>query len=165
LSNYALTAPDIQEIIKAKNEPSMISMLKKYNEWVELKIQISNDRKTYHSTAKLLNSLVLMGKAIAILTYDLLSASTYNSNINKLEEFKFLRYIRNGAAHYNKFNLKDEEGTWKLGETETIKWGNKEINRQLHGNQVFNDFVSVFDMFLLADHFSKKLGEIDHNRK
>ncbi len=157
--HYALTAPDIQEIIKAKNEPSMISMLKKYNEWVELKIQISNDRKTYHSTAKLLNSLVLMGKAIAILTYDLLSASTYNSNINKLEEFKFLRYIRNGAAHYNKFNLKDEEGTWKLGETETIKWGNKEIKGN-YWQSGLNDFVSVFDMF-----FGRSfLKEIRRNR-
>jgi len=90
-----------------------------------------------------------------------LSLSKYNNIISKDDKFKFLKYIRNGAAHNNKFNLKDEDGKWKIGENEIIKWGEKEISRRLQGNKVFNDFISVFDIFLLIKNFSEQLENID----
>jgi hypothetical protein len=109
--------------------------------------------------------MVFMGKAMAILTYDFLSLSSYNANINKDEEFQFLRHIRNGAAHNNRFNLKDEKGEWKITENEIIKWNGMEISTKLHGSAVFNDFISLFGVFLLAKHFSERLKKVDNDQK
>lgn len=109
----------------------------------------------------ILESMISLEKTLAILTFDYLASSTYNSEINKLEEFKFLKFIRNGAAHSNVFNLKDENGDWKLKESETVIWSNKRINRSLQGKKVFNDFMTMPDIFLLVNYFSKKLKEID----
>lgn len=138
---------------------SFNNMLDKFNESTKLNIE-----KTGNVTTSKLNiskEMVFMGKAMAILTYDFLSASKYDAVINQDNEFKFLRFIRNGSAHYNKFNLKDKEGEWKIGENEIVEWNNKKIKRILHGQEIFNNFVSVFDIFILAQHFSEKLNLLD----
>jgi hypothetical protein len=162
LSNLALINSDVQEILKNHEEPTVGSMLKKYNKWVNLKIEFKGYRST--SSANIKNSQIAIGKALVILTYDYLLCSPYNSEINGLDEFKFLKFIRNGAAHGNEFNLKDEEGEWKLMESETIIWANKKITRESHKRRVFNDFLSFIDIFLLANLFSQKLKEIDKRR-
>jgi hypothetical protein len=162
LSNFALTNPSIQNIIKLTKEPSMVPILEKYNKWIELRTEIDTKKNTYVSKANLSDSIIFMGKAMAILTYDFLLVSKYFNHLDKLDEFKFLKYIRNGAAHYNKFNIKDENGNWKLGEGEKIKcFLDKEISRELHGKKVFNDFISMNHVFLLANYFSEELKKID----
>lgn len=164
LAHKALANLNVQNLIKTTEDSSIVSMLEKYNQWVNLQIKI-NSNNTHTSNANILNSMVFTGKAMAILTYDFLSLSSYNTMINKDEEFQFLRYIRNGAAHNNKFNLKDIEGNWKIKENEIIKWNGMEISRKLHGKFVFNDFISLFSMFLLVKQFSEKLREVDSNKK
>ena len=164
LSHKALARPDVQNIIKMKEDSSIISMLEKYNEWVNLKTIINSGNK-FTSNLNLLDSMIFLGKATAILTYDFLLFSKYNAIINRDEEFQFLRHIRNGAAHYNKFNLKDEKGEWKIGEDEVIRWDRLKISRSLQGKRVFNDFIALPGMFLLAKYFSEKLTEIDKEQK
>lgn len=166
LSIRALSDYEIQDILKIKNSRQegyecFNSMLNKFNKTTNLKIEIKKTDDTTTSKLNILNEMIFMGKAMAILSYDFLSLSKYNNIINKHNEFQFLKHIRNGAAHNNKFNLKSEGGEWKIKEDEIIKWNGKEISRGLQGKQVFNDFISIFDIFLLAKSFSEKLEVID----
>lgn len=165
LSVRTLSDYDIQNLLRTKNNIqegylSFNQMLDKFNKTTDLHIEKTGNSTT--SKLNILKEMIFMGKAMSILTYDFLSLSSYNANINKDEEFQFLRYIRNGAAHNNKFNLKDEKGKWKIGESEIIKWNGMEISRKLQGSVVFNDFVSMFGVFLLAKHFSERLINIDN---
>lgn len=168
LSMRTLSDYDVQGILRTKNSAqegyqSFNEMLDKFNEATDLHIEKKENIAS--SKLNILKEMIFMGKAMAVLTYDFLSLSSYNANINKDEEFQFLRHIRNGAAHNNKFNLKDEKGEWKIGETELIKWNDMEISRKLQGSVVFNDFISLFSIFLLARHFSERLIAIDKKQK
>jgi len=117
-------------------------MLDKFNKATN--ISFENAGSFTKSKLNIYGEMAFIGKAMSILTYDFLSLSTYNSSINKDEEFQFLRHVRNGAAHNNKFNLKDEKGEWKIGKNESIKWNGMEINRELQGGVVFNSFRIYF---------------------
>jgi len=168
LSIRSLSDFDIQNILKQKNATndgyaSFNDMLEKFNQTTGLKIEITGNKST--SKLNILNQMVFMGKAMAILTYDYLSLSSYNNDINKEEQFIFLRFIRNGAAHYNKFNLKDEDGIWKLDDSQEVRWEDKKITRHLHGSVVFNDFIALPEIFLLVNYFSDRLNEIDKCNK
>ncbi len=113
--------------------------------------------------------MIFIGKVITILTYEFLLASQYKEIINGDEEFQFLKYIRKGAAHDNKFDLKyrfgKDKGKWMINENDIIKWNGMEISRKLQGTKVFNDFISIFGVFLLAKHFSERLTKIDNEQK
>lgn len=166
LSIRALSDLDVQNILRTKDSTQegylmFVKMLDKFNHTTNLKIE--KNETSAISKMNVFKEMVFMGKAMAIIAYDFLSLSKYNTIINKDVEFQFLRHIRNGAAHNNKFNLKDESGNWKIAEGENIEWGSMKINRKLHGTNVFNDFISIFAVFLLAKHFSGKLNEIDNN--
>lgn len=164
LSFRSFSDPEIQSLLKQKNNmqdgyQNFNFMLEKINNALNLKIE--NRDGVSNTQMNILKEMVFMGKAMSILTYDFLSSSKYYNQINKDNNFKFLRYIRNGAAHNNKFNLKDENGDWKIGEKEFIEWNDKKINRELQGKEVFNGFISVFEIFLLVESFSDRLKEID----
>ena len=168
LSVRTLSDYDVQNILRTKNSTqegylTFNHMLDKFNKATDLHIEKIGNVAT--SKLNILKEMVFMGKAMAILTYDFLSLSTYNANINKDEEFQFLRHIRNGAAHNNRFNLKDEKGEWKILENEIVKWNGMEISRKLQGSAVFNDFISLFSVFLLAKHFSERLKKVDNDQK
>ena len=168
LSVRALSDYDVQNILRTKNSTqegyqSFNQMLDKFNKATDLRIEKIGPVAT--SKLNILKEMVFMGKAMAVLTYDFLSLSSYNANINKDEEFQFLRHIRNGAAHNNRFNLKDEKGEWKILENEIVKWNGMEISRKLQGSAVFNDFISLFSVFLLAKHFSERLKKVDNDQK
>ncbi len=168
LSIRSLSDYDVQNILKTKDIKQdgylcFLQMLNKFNTSTNLRIEKNENLST--SNLNILKEMIFMGKAMAILTYDFLSLSSYNTVINKDREFQFLRHIRNGAAHNNRFNLKDKEGVWKIKEDEIIKWNNMEISRKLQGTKVFNDFISIFGVFLLAKYFSERLTSIDENKK
>ena len=165
LSIRTLSDSDIQNILKTKNSAqegyaSFNQMLEKFNKTTNLNMEKTGNIST--SKLNILNEMVFVGKAMAILTYDFLSLSSYNAIINKDAEFQFLRHIRNGAAHNNKFNLKDEKGDWKISENEIITWNKMGISRKLHGEEVFNNFISMTGIFLLAKYFSERLIKIDN---
>lgn len=164
LSIRTLSDFDIQKILRQKNNTqlgynSFNEMLDKFNKSIKLKIEIKDSNST--SKANILKEMVFIGKAMTIMTYDYLLLSSYNTVINKDTEFRFLKFIRNGAVHNNKFNLKDENGEWKIKEDEVLEWDDLQISRNLQGKKVFNDFMTVFHIFSLAEHFSDRLKLID----
>ena len=136
-----------------------VHMLNKFN--ASTNLQINKQENLATSKMNIRKEMIFIGKAMAILTYDFLSLSAYNAIINKDSEFQFLKYIRNGAAHNNKFNLKDQDGNWKIGKGEIIEWNGMQVSRESQGNEVFNNFISIFDVFLLAKCFSERLTKID----
>jgi len=169
LSVRTLSDYDIQNILKTKNSiqkgyASFNHILEKFNKATNLNIQKTGNTTT--SKLNILNEMIFIGKAMTILTYEFLLASKYKEIIKKDEEFQFLKYIRNGAAHDNKFDLKyrfgKNKGEWMIKEDRAIKWNGMEINRKLQGTKVFNDFISIFSVFLLAKHFSERLTKIDN---
>ena len=161
LSMRTLSDYDVQNILRTKN--SVQEGYQSFNEATDLHIEKKENIAT--SKLNILKEMIFMGKAMAVLTYDFLSLSSYNAIINKDNEFQFLRHIRNGAAHNNKFNLKDEKGDWKINENEIIGWNGLEISRKLQDTKIFNDFISIFGIFLLTKHFSERLKKIDNKQK
>ena len=134
LSHKALANLNVQNIIKTTEDSSIVSMLEKYNQWVNLQIKINNNN-THTSNLNILDSMIFTGKVIVILTYEFLLSSKYKEIIIGDEEFQFLKYIRNGAAHDNKFDLKyrfgKDKGNWMINENDIIKWNGMEISRKL----------------------------------
>lgn len=168
LSHKVLANLNVQNIIKTTEDSFIVSMLEKYNQWVNLQIKINNDN-TYITNSNILDNMIFTGKAVTILTYEFLIASKYKEIINGDEEFHFLKYIRNSAAHDNKFDLKyrfgKNKGDWMINKNDIIKWNGMEISRKLQDTKVFNNFISIFGVFLLAKHFSERLTNIDSGQK
>jgi len=172
LSLRTLSDIEIQKTLRLKNELmdgylSFNEMLDKFNATTNLKVEQKGKIAT--TTMNVLGQMIFMGKAMTIFAYELLRFSDYFERIKGNEEFKFLKLIRNGGAHNNKFNLKyqfgKKAGMWVIGENEVIKWNGLEISRKLQDTNVFNDFISVSTVFLLIKHFSEKLYEIDNLEK
>jgi len=172
LSIRTLSDGELQHILQIKNAKQegyacFNEMLRKFNDTTSLKIERKEDTTT--STMNVLKEMIFMGKAMTIFAYELLSASDYFPQIKETEEFKFLKHVRNGAAHNNKFDFKyqygPKKGQWMINENEIIQWNGMKISRQLQGRNVFNDFISIFSVFLLIKHFSERLTKIDNEQK
>lgn len=163
LSHSTLSNPDVQNIIKTMCDKLFIPLLEKYNEWVDLRIKIKGNK--YMSSSKILEHMICTGKTISILAFDYLASSKYDAIINKDIKYQFLRHIRNGAAHHNIFNLKDIDGNWKIEDGDKIEWNNKIIDKSLQGKKVFNEFITMNDVFLLIKELSEQITEIDKLNK
>ena len=167
LSIRTLSNDDIQNTLRILNKQegygAFDQMLDKFNTSTDLKIEKRGNIAT--SKLNIIKEMNFMGKAMVVFLYELLYASDYFTEINEDQEFKFLKYIRNGAAHNNKFDLKyrygRNKGQWMLGEKEIIEWNNFKITRELQDKEVFNVFISMPSIFLLAKHFSGRLENID----
>lgn len=172
LSMRTLSDFDIQKLLRTKNTTNkgyecFNYMLDKFNETTNFSIEIKGNVAT--SKLTVLNEMIFTGKAMTIFIYQLLESSDYIETVKNDGEFYFLTHIRNGAAHNNKFDLKHRfgkmKGQWRIQEDETIKWNDKEITRKVQETTVFNDFISLGNIFLLAEHFSNRLKEIDNKSK
>ncbi len=161
LSNAALANPAVQDAIKQQNEPNILSMLEKFNQWTCLRTEINHFTNQYKTNMKPLNLFILCGKLMAINCYELLKASNYYSNLKDTEEFKFLYHIRNGAAHNNKFHFKNSRCEWTLDKSKIIQWDCYKIRQNLQDTPVFNNFIDFSSIFRLGLHFSDKLKDID----
>lgn len=172
LSVRALSDYDVQNILKVKDNRQegyrcFAEMLENFNAITDLQIEKKEDKAT--SKLNILKEMVFMGKAMAVLSCELLSASDYFPKIKDDNEFKFLKCIRNGAAHNNKFDLRykygRKKGQWMISEEETIEWNDLKITRELQDKEVFNGFISMPQIFLLVKHFSERLENIDKKEK
>lgn len=115
-----------------------------FNKEVELKI----DGKLVNANInKLMN---FQARQIAISMFEVMQYSKFISIVSQKSIFKFLKHIRNGAAHNNKFNF-DEKTKSEL----PISWKNKTIEANLHGDEVFNKFLSPADLILLISDLSE----------
>jgi len=171
LSVRTLSDYDVQNILRTKDSVQegylcFVQMLDKFNTSTNLQIEKKGDIAT--SKLNIIKEMNFMGKAMVVFAYELLVASDYFIEIKEDKEFKFLKYIRNGAAHDNKFDLKykygNNKGQWMLGEKEIIEWNNLKISRELQDAEVFNSFISMPSIFLLAKHFSERLENIDKQK-
>lgn len=171
LSVRTLSDYDVQNILRTKDSVQegylcFVQMLNKFNTSTNLQIEKKGDIAT--SKLNIIKEMNFMGKAMVVFAYELLSASDYFIEIKEDKEFKFLKYIRNGAAHDNKFDLKykygKNKGQWMLDEKEIIEWNNLKISRELQDTEVFNKFISMPSIFLLAKHFSERLENIDKQK-
>ena len=170
LSVRTLSNDDIQNTLRILNKQegygAFDQMLDKFNTSTDLKIEKKGNIAT--SKLNIIKEMNFMGKAMVVFLYELLYASDYFTEIKEDQEFKFLKYIRNGAAHNNKFDLKyrygKNKGQWILGEKEIIEWNNFKITRELQDKEVFNGFISMPSIFLLAKHFSGRLENIDRKK-
>jgi len=168
LSMRTLSDCDVQAILRTKNSQqegyqSFNEMLDNFNKSTNLRIEKVGNIAT--SKLNILKEMIFIGKAMAVFAYELLSVSDYYPKISEIEEFKFLKHIRNGAAHNNRFNFQHKygakKGLWNIDEKEIIKWNGLEISRKLQDTIVFNDFISIFGIFLLTNFLSKNLYELD----
>lgn len=159
LSNKALSLYETQNILLA--DVNFASLIERYNNIANLKIEKDPYSNNYQTKLNIKGQMIFLGKAMSILMYDYVLASKYNSKINNHPTLQFLRFVRNGAAHNNKFNIKDDKGDWKLGETETIIWHTKKIQRELQDKEVFPSFVSIMDIILIAHEISEELNRLD----
>jgi len=94
---------------------------------------------------------------LTITAYDYLLASKYNKKINNLEIVKFLKYLRHGAAHGNKFNISPPIKN-------DIVWRDKIINQHLNKKEVFHKFIKINEVFLLLADISEELYKLDNGR-
>lgn len=172
ISVRALSDYDVQNILHAKDSTQkdyfpFLQMLNKFNTSTNLKIERKGS--SFASKLNIAGEMIFVGKAMAIFLYEVLVRSNYFMNIKDFEEFKFLKHIRNGAAHNNKFDFKyhygRKNGQWIINNDEIIKWNNLEISKSLQDKTVFNEFISIADVFLLAKHFSELLIKIDDAAK
>jgi len=85
LSHKVLARPDVQDIVKKVEDPSIIYMLEKYNKWVNLQIEI-NGNNTHTSKLNVLDSMIFTGKMMSILLYEFLASSSYNEVIERMVE-------------------------------------------------------------------------------
>lgn len=159
LSAKALGLAEIQKTLK--NDEVFSCILNKYNKWTNLGVNFKENGREYTTTSNHQDQMIFVGKAMVILAFDFLSSSKYQNSIRCTKEFQFLRHLRNGAAHYNTFNLKDEDGNWKIGKNESVEWKNKKIDRSLQGKKVFPGFFQMFEAFFLVYDISNMLDKID----
>lgn len=168
LSHKVLVNLNVQNVLRQLNDPNDIKFLEKYNKWVDLKIKIHDDG-THTSEAQIQSSMIVLGKILSISLCETLRSSIYHSNIKNTDVFRIFYFLRNAAAHDNKFDLKYRSGKkkdeWMIGENEVLEISGKKIDRNSNGLAVFGGCFSVFDVFLLANDISKKMFEIDLQSK
>lgn len=71
----------------------------------------------------------------------------------KTPELLFLRHLRNGIAHGNKFDIRTSSGKfWK-----EAKFRNLEIKSSLNGHKVLGEFIQMGDVMMLFDYLENEL--------
>ncbi|MFH1112009.1 MAG: hypothetical protein V1712_02975 [Patescibacteria group bacterium] len=74
----------------------------------------------------------------------------FHPYLNKAEELKFLRHIRNASAHDNKFFWgRDANQRAQTIQQFPICWRSKVIEEKLEGNDLYMSFMKPGDIFML----------------
>jgi len=138
-------------------ESALSDSLKDFPALVALDSSFSNDifidKNNYLSIAKtekraqdVTNATLSM---IIVFTYESLKSSSHFEKVKDKEEVKFLRHLRNAAAHGNKFHFYN--GT-RLADPGIVSWRTKTIDISIQGQTAFPNFFKHGDLgFLLED--------------
>lgn len=105
--------------------------------------------------ANIIGLMNFQARQISISLFNLLENSEFSNSINRTEIFKFVKHIRNGSAHNNKFNFES-----KAKKELPVTWRNKTIETNLHSSEVFNKFLSPIDLVLLMADLSEMIKKI-----
>lgn len=122
-----------------KENPEIKPFIDRYNTEVNLRIDGSSVKSETRSY------WISLGRIMAISIFNILESSEYNNTLNQEEIFEFIKHIRNGAAHNNKFNIIPPL-------KKPVQWKNKIIDNSLNNTPVFPDFMNpTLLISLMAD--------------
>ena len=120
------------------------------------KFNVSRSAVSRKLRANFSDAFIDHGRLVAIALFNILESSKYNKEINKSEIFKFIKHLRNAAAHGNKFNFEGKP-------IKNIKWRGKIIKQTEEKKQTFGRFIFLPDLFILIGDISDELDKIDKN--
>lgn len=121
--------------------PEIEPLLNAYNEEVGMK----SDGHMYTASAGIYYTSI--GRIMAVSISDFLEASTYRNRFQNTEIYRFVRHIRNGSAHGNRFNFKEQDLVGK-----PALWRDKIIDKSLIGKPVIPGFMNPITMlYLMSD--------------
>ena len=116
------------------------------------------ERDGIKTRANFTNAMKTFGRIYAISLFNILESSKFNNRINKSELYQFLKHIRNGSSHGNVFIFKPKEKKKLLAKP--ITWKNKKIDSSLEGKEVFNSFITCFDLSLIINDLSLEINSL-----
>jgi hypothetical protein len=95
---------------------------------------------------------------ITIFSFEHLKNHPNYESLKEFEIVKFLRHLRNAAAHSNRFCFIDSKSK-KLIEPGNISWRSKCINKSLSDSICFPDFFPYGDLAYLLEDLTKLLKQ------
>ncbi|MFC1609007.1 hypothetical protein ACFL2R_02760 [Patescibacteria group bacterium] len=98
------------------------------------------------------------GRLMVIALFDVLSNSRYNKKINRTEIFKFVKHLRNGSSHKNKFNFEGKA-------IKDVEWRGKMVTQSEEGKDLFGRFIHLPDLLILINDISNELDVIDRRNQ
>ena len=101
-------------------------------------------------------SLINICKIITIAAKDIIWNESDFKDVKKSSELQFLYHLRNASAHDNVFSWGHQK--WQRDKTIKqfpIKWRNKIIKEEMEGDELYFNFLSSADLFLLLEDISK----------
>ena len=153
--------PQILLAAKGKygNHDAMVFETKKATEQFNKEMSINKSGEKIE--AKLRMPLQGEARKMIIYLYDLLENSAYYPCLQRKDGFEFLRHLRNGAAHDNKFDFKGHMNN-SLNEPITeIQWREMKITQDMENTEVFDLFIAPADLIVLISDISKLLKSFD----
>lgn len=145
-----ISMPEFQKSI-LQITPAFSTIINRYNNTVNLK-QINNE---IHAQTK--PYLINTGRLMAIGIFDFLESSKYNKELNKTNEFRFVKFIRHGAAHNNKFIFKPSVNF----EKKPAIWRDMTISKELEGKTVIPDYIHPTQLILLMQDLTDLIEKND----
>jgi len=146
LSIAFLSQKDFQKTM-LQTHPSLKPLLDDFNNEVNLRQEgnvMKFDAKLYWTS---------IGKVMIIALFDVLQFSPKHHNLLKNKDiFRFAKYVRNGAAHDNKFIHLPEE---------PITWRHLTLERSLNGSFVLPDFITPAHLVTLMMDISEIIRKKD----
>lgn len=147
-----------------KGEKSLIEISVDFNNFKSIQYDVKDVLGSFNTDVNLqkkedqikgnIKSLLnFQARQMVIYLFDILQNSKYNKYLNRTEIFKFIKYIRNGAAHNNKFNFDKPLKN-------SIRWRNKVLDNSLKGKEVFPSFITPGDLILLISDISHLISDI-----
>jgi len=99
-------------------------------------------KEGFHGSKKLRMAFTQVNRIFLIAMWDVLKTTETYSKISTEKEIQFLRHIRNGCAHHNKFDIREKI-------EHPAQWRDKKIVESMNGSPVIPDFLFDGDVYLL----------------
>ena len=99
-------------------------------------------------TANLAPLLNWQARQMALHLWEIIISSKFQKKLAKKEIFRFVKHIRNGAAHNNRFHFKKSID-------HPVVWRNKVVDNSLSKKEVFPGFMGAADLIILISDISE----------
>lgn len=105
------------------------------------------------------SALINLYRIFTIAVKDLIWNHSDFSMLKKRNELQFLRHIRNGSAHNNRFYWGKGTERERIVKSFPINWRGKRIEEKIEGQKVFFDFLAPGDIMVLLSDISKLIAK------